>query len=284
LQSADGVLASDFGDDTYCGIVAAQFTLYARSPGWPASQIQVAFTASTNILALPSGTNPLQDNLTDLRPRNHLYVSSGAASLPANFVLDTTRLPDGFHELTAVACEGTSVRTQTRVSRTVQVRNTTLTATFTPLLVGTNATLNMPLQFAVTANATNISRLELFSTGGSVGVVSNQPSAVFTTPSATLGLGLHPFHALVTDSGGKQYQTETDWIRLVPSFKLSISSAPLQLSWAAMPGQRYDVLATTNLSSSFQPLATFTASNALALWPISVPGGSATFYRVRLSP
>ena len=161
------------------------------------------FTASTNLLALPSGTNPLQDNLTDLRPRNHLYVSSGAASLPVSFVLDTTRFPDGFHQLTAVACEGTSVRTQTRVSRSVRIQNTALTATFTPLLAGTNATLDLPLQFAVTANATNISRIELFSTGGSVGVVSNQPSAVFTAPSATLGLGLHPFYALVTDTSGK---------------------------------------------------------------------------------
>ncbi len=93
LQSADGVLAAEFSNDTWCGIVAAQLTLYARSPGWPASQIQVAFTASTNLLALPSGTNRLQDNLTDLRPRNHFYVSSGAASLPASFVLDTTPLP-----------------------------------------------------------------------------------------------------------------------------------------------------------------------------------------------
>ena len=30
LQSTDGVVAADFGNDTYCGIVAAQLTLYAR--------------------------------------------------------------------------------------------------------------------------------------------------------------------------------------------------------------------------------------------------------------
>ena len=110
LQSADGVLAADFYDNTDSGSVTAQFTLYARSPGWPASQIQAAFTASPNLRALPSGTNPFQDNLTDLRPRNHLYVSSGAASLPVSFVLDTTRFPDGFHQLTAVASEGTGRR------------------------------------------------------------------------------------------------------------------------------------------------------------------------------
>src|ERR1035437_539034 len=113
LQSFDGVLAGDFGDATYCGIVAAQVTLYARAPGWPAAQIQVTFTASTNLLALPTGTNLLQDNLTDLHPRNHLYVSSGATALPVSFVLDTTRFPDGFHQLTAVASAGTSVRNPT---------------------------------------------------------------------------------------------------------------------------------------------------------------------------
>ena len=186
--------------------------------------------------------------------------------------------------LTAVAYEGTSVRTQTPISRNVRIQNTALTASFTPLLAGTNATLDMPLQFSVTASATNISRIELFSTGGSLGGVSNQPAAVFTAPSATLGLGLHPFYALVTDTTGKQYQTQTDWIRLIPSFKLSLAGPPLVLSWAAIPGQRYDVLATTNLSSAFQPVASVTASNALAQWPVSAPGGSAAFYRVGLSP
>jgi hypothetical protein len=284
LESADGVQAADFMDLTPDGLVAAEFNLYANSPGWPASQIEAAFTSSPNLLVLPPGTYPLQDNLTDLRPRNHLYVSSGAVSLPASFVLDTTRLPDGFHQLTAVACEGTSVRTQTPVSRTVQVRNTALTATFTPLLSGTNATLDMPLQFSVAASATNISSIDLFSTGGLVGVVSNQPSALFTAPSATLGLGLHPFYALVTDTTGKQYQTATVWIRLIPSFTLCLSGAPLQLSWAAIPGQSYNVLSTTNLSSAFQTVTSIVASNAVVQWPIPAPATGTSFYRVSLSP
>lgn len=284
LQSADGVLAADFADDTYCGIVAAEFTLYARSPGWPAAQFQVAFSASTNLLALPAGTNCLDANLNDLRPRNHLYVSSGAAALPVSFAFDTTRVPDGWHQLTAVAYEGTSVRTQTRVARTVRVQNTALAATFTPLLAGTNATLDLPLQFSVAANATNIARLELFSTGGAVGVVSNQSAAVFTAPVAALGLGLHPFYAVVTDADGNQYQTETISIRLVPPFRLRLDRAPLTLSWEATPGVPYDVLAATNLAHGFAPVASLTASNILAVWPVPVPGEAAAFYRVRLSP
>ena len=53
----------------------------------------------------------LTDNVTDLAPRNHLYLSSGTNTLAVNFVFDTTQLPDGHHQLTAVAYEGTSVET-----------------------------------------------------------------------------------------------------------------------------------------------------------------------------
>ena len=186
--------------------------------------------------------------------------------------------------MTGVAYEGTSVRTQTRVARNVRIQNTVLTATFTPLLAGTNVTLDMPLQFAVVAGVSNISRIELFSTGGSAGVVSNQSSTVFTAPSSSLGLGLHPFYALVTDTTGNRYQTPTYWIRLIPSFQLSITRTPLQLSWPAVPGLRYDVLATTNLSGTFQTVTSLVASNTLIQWTIPAPAAATSFYRVGLSP
>ena len=108
LQSPDGLFASDFYDDDP-RLPEAQFFLYARTPGWPASQILTALTSSTNLQTTPSGTNPLADNVNDLRPRNHLYVSSGLNSPAVNFACDTTQWPDGWHQLTAIAYEGTSV-------------------------------------------------------------------------------------------------------------------------------------------------------------------------------
>ena len=65
---------------------------------------------------------------------------------------------------------------------------------------------------------------------------------------------------------------------------LSITRSPLTLSWAAIPGQQYEVLATTNITSSFQAVAFVTATNSLAQWPISAPGGAAAFYGVQPSP
>ena len=99
-----------------------------------------------------------------------------------------------------------------------------------------------------------------------------------------MGLGLHPFYALVTDTNGNRYQTPTVGIRLIPSFTLSISLAPLQLSWSAMPGLRYDVLATTNLSAAFQTVTSLVASNTIIHWPIPTSSVAASFYRVSLSP
>ena len=281
LQSADGLFASDFFDDDPYGLPEAQFFLYARTPGWPASQILATLNISTNLQATPSGTNPLADNVTDLRPRNHLYVSSGADSLAVNFAFDTAQLPDGYHQLTAVAYEGTSVETQTRVSRNVLVQNTSLTATLGLLPAGTNATLDQQLQFTVTANTATVSRIELFSTGGVVGVATNQNSAVFTVSAAFLGLGLHPFYALVTDQAGNRYQTQIAWYQILPTITLTLTGTPPALAWPAISGRQYDLQFTTNLTSAFQTVATILATNSIIQWPITTTG-KAGFYRVQL--
>lgn len=282
LQTADGLFAADLYDaDPYLSEV--QFFLYANTPGWPASQILATLTTSTNLEATPVGTNPLADNVTDLRPRNHLYLSSGANSLTINFACDTTQLPDGYHQMTAVAYEGTSVATQTRVTRNVQIQNTSLTATLTTRPAGTNATLDQSLQFTVTANAANIARIELFSTGGSMGVATNQAAAVFDVSAAYLGLGLHPCYAVVTDQAGNRYQTDTAWYRILPTITLNLTGLPPMLAWPATIGRQYDVLFTTNLATGFASVTTIAATNSIIQWIVPITG-SAGFYRVQLDP
>jgi len=283
LQSADGLTAADFFDEDPYGMPSVQFFLYANTPGWPASQILATLDTSTNLQATPTGTNPLADNVTDLRPRNHLYVSSGANSLPVSFACDTTQLPDGFHQLTAVAYEGTSVATQTRVVRNVLVQNTGLSATLVALPAGSNATFDQQLQFTVTASTNNVASIELFSTGGSMGVATNQAAAVFNLSAAFLGLGLHPFYALVTDPAGHRYQTQTVWYRIVPTITLSLTGNPPTLAWPAIAGRQYDVQSTTNLAMAFQTVTTIAATNSVIQWPVTTTG-SAGFYRVQLDP
>ena len=279
LQGPDGVVAADLFSD----INIAEFLLYVRTAGWPAAQAKAELTASSDLVVIPTGTHPLEDNLTDLRPRNHLYLSVGQDQLAVGPTLDTTLLPDGFHELTLVGYEGTSVRTQTRISRTVRVQNTGLSAILSPSFTGTNVTSDAPLLFMVTANTNPVTKVELFSTGGSVGAVSNQSSATFSVSANLLGVGLHPFYALVTDTLGHQYQTQVIRIRIVPSIQLGISKQPLALFWPAAPGVAYDVFSSTNLSSGFQKAGTVVASAPIAQWPLPVSSSSANFFRVGLS-
>jgi uncharacterized protein (TIGR03790 family) len=272
LQSAAGANASDLVAQNGS---AYGFLVNAASPGWPAAQLQTIFTGSTNLNPMPAGTYALDDNVRDLQPRLQVYLSSGADSLPVNFTLDTTVFADGFHELTAVAYEGTSVRTQTRVTETAQFRNTLLSATFDESGADTNGNL----LFTITPNSTNIGRIELFSTGGSIAVATNHALAELAAPAATLGVGMHPFYAVVTDANSHQYRTQTMWEQL-PTLQLSVTGSPQTLSWPAIPGRQYTVLASTNLAGAFQAVGTVLATNEQAQWAITAPNVGASFYRV----
>ena len=178
-----------------------------------------------------------------------------------------------------MAYEGTSVRTQTRLEQTVQFRNTTLSATFAALAAATNG----DLLFGIAANATNIAQIELFSTGGSVAVATNQAAAELAAPAATLGVGLHPFYAVVADANGHQYQTPTVW-QQIPALQLSVIGPPQGLSWPAIAGRQYTVLAATNLGGALQGVGTVLATNTQAQWTIAAPPSGAVFYQVSVAP
>jgi uncharacterized protein (TIGR03790 family) len=292
LMAADGCIAEDFID--YSLHVSpnnhgAEFNLRARTTGWNAAQIQASLTGSSGLYfsISPTGTNPLQDNLPDLEPRNHLYVIAGLTNLPLTFPFNSATQANGFHTLTAVAYEGSHVRTQARAQQTIQIQNGALSATFTTLVGGTNTALEATLQFAVIATTNNISKIELFSTGGLQGTVSGLSNATFSVFGTKLGLGLHPFYAIVTASNGKQYRTDTKWIRLVsaePLFGVSITTPPPHLSWPATAGRSYDILSATNIATNFQVRASITTSNNSGQWTETNPASAVQrFYRVRSS-
>jgi uncharacterized protein (TIGR03790 family) len=286
LMAADGLVAEDFIDYTVYQnppVNGGEFNLYAQTAGWPASQIQVAFSGSADLIISPSGTQALNQNVSDLQPRNHLYLTAGVTNLSLTFPLDTTALADGSHELTAVVYEGSHVRTQTRATQNVRIQNTPLGATFTTLAGASNTVLNFTLLFSVAANTNTISSIELFSTGGSQGVVSNLSSATFAVAATNLGAGLHPFYAVITRSDGKSYRTETQWIRIGASeapFSLTMTAPPPTIFWLATAGQLYQVLDATNLTDTFQLRDAITPSNSAGLWIETITGAPQQFYRV----
>ena len=209
LTGADGVMAEDF---TIPSFGNPSVNLLARSPGLAAAAIRVSLTSSS-MGTTPNTSTALMDNLPDLQPRNHLYLTTGAPVLGSAFSLDTTLLTDGFHELIAVAYEGSHVRTQTRVTIPVRVQNTPLNASLTLVNLAATNSVSGSYQIFVLANTNNISSITLYSTGGVLGVVNNQTSGTFAVSGAAMGVGQHPFYAIVQDTLGRRYRTETRQVR-----------------------------------------------------------------------
>src|SRR5579883_684428 len=263
LQEPDGLAAQVTGSTTNPAS-ACTLILQAQTPGLGQSQIQVVLsTPSTHSWQQVITTN-LNSNARDIAPRNHLYITAGTTNLSLSFQLDTAALMDGHHELTAVAYEGSHVFTRGRVTQSVVVSNSPLAATFVTLAGDTNAAAEGTLVFSVSANTGAVARIELFSTGGSLGEVTNQSAATFSVSGAYLGAGLHPFYAIVTATGGAQYRTETKWIRLVAReapFPLALTGTAPLLSWPAMAGRQYDIFSADILTNEFLLRASVVPTN-----------------------
>jgi hypothetical protein len=217
LQGGDGVMAGDYAVNQYGTFFFTSFNLYTRSPGYLAAAIQVIPTVSSyKVPSFSTGGSTLTQNLADLEPRNHLYVTAGAGVLALTFPLDTTTLADGYHNLTAVAYEGSSVRTETQVTVPVQIQNTPLSATLTLLDLTNQAPVQGTYHIQVAASTNTVSLITLFSNGGALGMATNSPTTVFQFNGTALGAGLLPFYALVQTSDGLEYRTQTQWVRLTP--------------------------------------------------------------------
>src|SRR5206468_2901637 len=138
------------------------FDLVARNPGMGGTDLKVTLTSSGGLIVEPSVESSLNDNLSDVQPRNHVYVRAGATNLALSFPLATSAFADGFHELTAVAYEGSHVRTQTKTTIPVVVRNSSLNATMTLLDLGTTNSVQGVYHLQVIANTNRVSSIELF--------------------------------------------------------------------------------------------------------------------------
>ena len=285
LQQPDGCVAEDF---TTSGGVP-RFFLRARTAGWPASAVRANFDVSGGVSISEAGSVRLDENVGDLRPRNHLYIASGATNGGVAFALDTTALADGHHVLEAVAYEGTHVRTQARAAIPITIENTPLTAAMTVSnLDFTSATEGM-FTIRIDASGASIAGIELFSQGGSVGVVSNAPTAVFNLAGSQFGAGRVPFHAIVTDTLGRRYRTaefNTRFVGLESSIETAISGpAPLQLEWPGIAGRTYGILAATNLVDPFALVESLIAPHSTNLFWVDTNAAMSLrrFYRIQAS-
>lgn len=282
LNGSDGVIAEDLVIGQSGSDPAAEFNLRSRAAGWPSAQIQARLTGSFSIS--PTTTDQLEDNLNDLRPRNHLYVTAGLTNLSIVFPFNTTTNADGYHELAAVAYEGSHVRTQTHISQKIRIQNNNWSATLTGLVGDTNTALEATIQLAVAANTNSIAKIELFSTGGLLGASNNVNSTTFSVTASYLGIGRHPFYAMVTRSDGTRYRTETLWLRVVGAdapFVVSALDPIPTLAWPAAAGRSYSILSATNVTGSFTLRGGVVPTNSVGLWSETNNSAGQRYYRVR---
>jgi uncharacterized protein (TIGR03790 family) len=289
LQGTNGVIAEDFRADTHGTNVS--FVLRARAHGWQAAAaLQAELRGAENLTIEPSGPQSLEENLEELRPRNHIYLACGVTNLSLRWSFDTTGLPDGWHEGIAVAYEGTHVATQGHLRRRLRVANSNRSASLVPWFAGPLTQLSVTQRWAVHAHPAEVSHIELFTTAGLWARIPDTNAAVFEVPGPWLGPGLHPFYAVVTWQDGRQYRTETQWVRVVADdfsaapIRLEIQGPPWQVRWPAVVGKTYTLWTTTNLALPFLPHASWTATNAPAVWDEPDPSPPSRFYRVTEGP
>ena len=206
-------------------------------------------------------------------------------NLPLTFAFNTTTQADGYHELTAVAYEGSHVRTQKRVAQTVRIQNTSARGHIHHAArrhqhgAGSDPPVLRRREHEQYQQDRTVQHRRLARRTS-----STSRTRCFRVAGTNLGLGLHPFYAIVTATSGKQYRTETKWLRLVgpdSPFPVSIAAPPPRLAWPATAGRSYDILSTTNLAEAFQPAATVTPSNSAAQWTDTNAAVPRRFYRVR---
>ncbi len=289
LTGPDGVFAQDLAG---AGDNAVEFNIFARSGGRASSQIHVAWTVPPSFEVRPSASARLDERPNDLRPRNHLYLAAGSARLHLAFPFDTTPLPDGHHELRAVAYEGTAVATQTHFPVAIEIRNTDLEVTLAQLGSQGPIRIGSPAHLHVSAGPADIARIDLFSTGGLLATSTNQSQSTFTLDGTALGAGRHPVYALVTDTSARQVRSRTLLLTFYrhPPLTLTWSGPPQnELSWLAQAGFHYEVLSADSPQSPFQVRDALSSPNGGPLsWTdpdLATPNPPAErFYQVRGLP
>ncbi len=129
---------------------------------------------------------------------------------------DTTVVPNGNHQITAVALDSDSGTTT--ATNTVAVKNPP-TISFSPPAANTSVKGNLTLTAALTAPlGTTLSTLQLLSDGVVVATVSAPPAAAtITWDSTKTANGPHQLSAMVTDADGTSATTDSTKVTVANS-------------------------------------------------------------------
>lgn len=204
LQATNGVVAK-YVDYLY-GVDHVEAVLEARTPGpvgWSnvVDLLVTPVTPGAGLSNSVSFTDHLNDNAVVLRPRGTVLLTAGRPVLTAAHVLDTKALPDGPHELLAVACEGSAVAEQGRVVIPFTVTNRSLACEIVPSTRTVAWGAGFTVDVTTATGAGPVTQIVLFVEGKSSAVLAAS-SGTFAVGTSGLGAGGVVVQARADAAGG----------------------------------------------------------------------------------
>ena len=202
LQGPDGVNAQFPAHFTS---TVSSFHVFANTPGFAGHNHRVSLTSTSTADTAPPSLANLNSNEDTLRAQGMLFIHEGLASLSDTWAIDTTDLPDGPHEVTAVAIEGSAVRSRKHVRIPFLVDNHALACVLTLPEAGLPYLRGRPLPFAVTAtpDGAPITNLTLRINGRPITNATHTATWSGTIPTDDLGAGSWQLEVLAEDNTGK---------------------------------------------------------------------------------
>lgn len=217
LQTSVGCESKWVSLDYLTGVYEGFFI--ARTNVWNGYNLTLKFQVlpAGGGLAAVDWTNKFVDNAGVMSARATVFLSEGETNLSAGYSLNTANLSDGPHELTAVAYEGTAVKTQGRITIPFIVDNNTNTCAITNPPTGGTALLSESVTAYVQApSATSVE----FYVEGKLLASTHATPYVFLFAATNYGVGTVNLQAKAFASGGDSVLSSNVRVTVLPDYDL----------------------------------------------------------------
>lgn len=190
----------------------------ARTNTWEGYNMTLRFEVVPTLgsgLEAVDWTSNFVDNADVLSARATVFLSEGATILSAGYSLATTNLSDGPHELTAVAYEGTAVRTQGRMTIPFVVDNNAVECAITNPPAGATYLLGEVATARIQApSATSVE----FYVEGKMLALTNAEPYVFSFAVTNYGVGTVNMQAKAFASGAGSALSSNVSVTILPDY------------------------------------------------------------------
>ncbi len=194
----------------------------SRTNTWEGENLVLAYAVSNqpgSTLTGPGFTDNFNDNSNVLAARAMIFLSEGLDTLDSPYDLNTAALADGPHELTAVAYEGTAVRSQGRAIIPFVVDNNSAACAITNPPALTTFLLGDRVTAYVQASpgSGSITSVQFF-VEGKLLTATNSTPYVFAFSATNYGVGQLGLQAKAFSSAGEQVLSSNLTIVILPDY------------------------------------------------------------------